>query len=321
MAVSSWRHVPLFAFFSISLWAVALQAAGEAIFRHAAAIKPSPAMRNILLSAAALVFLGNSVVRLADPDLGSQSLEKKLFPCWTAQFLMANNLSPHLFHPYGWGGYLIWKIWPRYKVFIDGRAIDTYPAEVYRDYLRVSTGQAGAFDILNRRGISLALTFLPGGPEATSRIFEGNPQWRLIYEDDLSRVFIRTEELGARKLTYPANPHNLAGRAREAFTRGDFGAARAALERALGLDNRYAPAYLMLGAMELSRGDGPKGVSLTKRALELDPLIESAHYNLALYALRRDDRVLAMEELRKELGNNEGNTEARKLLLKLEAKR
>jgi hypothetical protein len=77
----------------------------------------------------------------------------------------------------------------------------------------------------------------------------------------------------------------------------------------------------MLGAMELSRGDGPKGVSLTKRALELHPLIESAHYNLALYALRRDDRVLAMEELRKELGNNEGNTEARKLLLKLEAKR
>ena len=41
----------------------------------------------------------------------------------------------HLFTPYGLGGYVIWRLAPRYQGFIHGRAVELYPGSVYADYL------------------------------------------------------------------------------------------------------------------------------------------------------------------------------------------
>ena len=41
------------------------------------------------------------------------------------EFLRAHPESGAIYNDYGWGGYLIWKLYPQRKVYIDGRA-DVY---------------------------------------------------------------------------------------------------------------------------------------------------------------------------------------------------
>jgi hypothetical protein len=47
------------------------------------------------------------------------------FPVKAAQFIIDNDLRGNMYNSYNWGGYLIWKLSPERKVFIDGRQI--YP--------------------------------------------------------------------------------------------------------------------------------------------------------------------------------------------------
>ena len=54
---------------------------------------------------------GRIPVRIADEN----------FPVQAVQYIQDHQLKGNLFHHYNWGGYLIWKLWPEQKVFIDGR--------------------------------------------------------------------------------------------------------------------------------------------------------------------------------------------------------
>ncbi|TAN43394.1 MAG: hypothetical protein EPN25_01030 [Nitrospirae bacterium] len=51
------------------------------------------------------------------------------FPVSAADFIQANRLTGNMYNYYAWGGYLIWRLFPEQKVFIDGRALSEH---VYR---------------------------------------------------------------------------------------------------------------------------------------------------------------------------------------------
>src|SRR6185437_5482839 len=48
--------------------------------------------------------------------------EARNFPAAAVSFLAANHPPAPLLNHYNWGGYLIWKLYPQYRVFVDGRA-------------------------------------------------------------------------------------------------------------------------------------------------------------------------------------------------------
>ncbi|MGH9566786.1 MAG: hypothetical protein ACRD4I_12425, partial [Candidatus Angelobacter sp.] len=48
--------------------------------------------------------------------------EARDFPSAAVSFLAANHPPAPLLNHYNWGGYLIWKLYPQYRVFVDGRA-------------------------------------------------------------------------------------------------------------------------------------------------------------------------------------------------------
>ena len=48
--------------------------------------------------------------------------EMQRFPARAVAFLQAHPPSGPIFNHYDWGGYLIWKLYPATRVFIDGRA-------------------------------------------------------------------------------------------------------------------------------------------------------------------------------------------------------
>jgi hypothetical protein len=49
-------------------------------------------------------------------------IERQHFPAGAVAYLQAHPINGPLFNHYDWGGYLIWKLYPSTRVFIDGRA-------------------------------------------------------------------------------------------------------------------------------------------------------------------------------------------------------
>ena len=63
-------------------------------------------------------------------------------------YIRSHYPSARLFNQYGWGGYLIYTLYPSYQVFIDGRA-DVYGESVmnqYHDVVRVKPGWKEVLD-------------------------------------------------------------------------------------------------------------------------------------------------------------------------------
>ncbi len=59
-----------------------------------------------------------------------------------ANYLLAHDISGRMLNDYDLGGYLIYRLWPRHKVFIDGRA-DLYGDDFLKAYFKVDRAGEG----------------------------------------------------------------------------------------------------------------------------------------------------------------------------------
>ncbi|MDH4209650.1 MAG: hypothetical protein OEV76_12295, partial [Anaerolineae bacterium] len=61
---------------------------------------------------------------------------REVFPVSAVDFLADRQTIGKMYNLYHWGGYLIWRLYPEHKVFIDGRA-DVYGDAFIEEYLQV----------------------------------------------------------------------------------------------------------------------------------------------------------------------------------------
>jgi hypothetical protein len=121
------------------------------------------------------------------------------FPSGAADFLEAHRISTRLFNTYEYGGYLIWRLWPQTKVFIDGRALNE---QVFRDYTRIlynhdESGGRSAEQLLDDYGIEVIV--MNGFEYASGSLYKLAPaladprdgKWKLVYTDAQALVYMR----------------------------------------------------------------------------------------------------------------------------------
>ncbi len=77
-------------------------------------------------------------------------------PRGAADFIAAHGAGTRLFNSYGDGGYLIYRLAPRFKVVVDGRA-DVYGDRFIADYLQVYGGAADWKAKFDRLAVDLAV--------------------------------------------------------------------------------------------------------------------------------------------------------------------
>ena len=130
-------------------------------------------------------------------------------PRGAADFLALHHVTQPMFNTYEYGGYLIWRLWPGQRTFIDGRALSE---SVFQDYVRIlynhdsSDGLPGAEDLLNRYGIQVIVmnTFeYATGPAyllAPALADPAQTAWKLVYNDPRALVFMRTPPPGVQSL-------------------------------------------------------------------------------------------------------------------------
>jgi hypothetical protein len=97
----------------------------------------------------------------------------------------------NIFHPQVYGDYLIWRLWPQQRSFIDGR-VHLFDDSVVRDY-RLAFNDSHWDERLARYDIKYLLL---SKDEEENRMMiesaEASDTWKLVYEDSVSVLFERT---------------------------------------------------------------------------------------------------------------------------------
>jgi hypothetical protein len=133
-------------------------------------------------------------------------------PAGAADYLLEHHVSGPMFNTYEQGGYLIWRVWPQERVFIDGRSLSE---TVYRDYNRILFN-AGSYgdqvagpreELLNRYGVQVVvmntMDYVSGAlyPLAIALANPISTEWELVYDDSQAVVFLRRPRPGSPVLS------------------------------------------------------------------------------------------------------------------------
>ena len=93
-----------------------------------------------------------------------------------------------MYNTYGYGGYLIFALEGRNKVFIDGRADIYERTGVLADYGRIAGVAPIALPLLQAYNVQSCLI---ERDEALATLLAASSQWQRVYADDLSALFVR----------------------------------------------------------------------------------------------------------------------------------
>ena len=190
-ALRSARNIPIFAIIAAPILADALwhivETAGGAKFFAAPKIRAPRGLIALNWIVLALIVLAGSA-RVALVVTNQRAVERAKFPAAAVDFLRAEHFAGNVYNAYGWGGYLIWRLYPQTRVFIDGRA-DVY-GDAFIENVFLKTYRAGADwrAPLDQFAVRVVLVE-PGAPLAAQLARE--PAWQKIYGDDQAVIYRR----------------------------------------------------------------------------------------------------------------------------------
>jgi hypothetical protein len=153
------------------LWDLSQDLAG---FRHAGACLP-------IFGLAALLLTSSAAAGFPESRFPVRALEQN------RSILAPASAMPRVLTSDQWADYLIFRLYPRQRVFFDGRS-DFYGPLVGNDYRKLLAAEPGWRALLDRYDFRLAL--LPRDwPLGT--FLGGEPGWREVYRDPVAVLFER----------------------------------------------------------------------------------------------------------------------------------
>ena len=190
-ALRSVRHIPIYALVAVPILSAMIQAClqergvAKRFEHNQTSITTAKASVNALLLAGFLVFV---VARVHYVTNRQAEKEAKELPSAAVSFLAAQRPSAPILNHYNWGGYFIWRLYPDYQVYIDGRA-DLYGDAFMDDlattyYLRGDSWRTP----FERWGIQTVI-LPPDAPLVTA--LAARHDWKTIYADSQAVVLTK----------------------------------------------------------------------------------------------------------------------------------
>ncbi len=114
------------------------------------------------------------------------------YPFDLAQFIEQNKIPGPMYNYYTWGGFLIWSLYPDYRVFIDGRALDDLVNRTADSILKTAPGWDQQLDVYGINFVAIPVIYRESGHiiQLAPALAE-NPNWKLIFLGNNSALFIR----------------------------------------------------------------------------------------------------------------------------------
>jgi hypothetical protein len=110
------------------------------------------------------------------------------FPVKAVDYIIGHPIEGNMFNEFTWGGYLLYRLWPEQKVFIDGQT-DFYGEELTREYADVYNANKNAEDILNKYSITWVI--VRQNSKLASELRKNPDKWKLDYQDERSVIYSR----------------------------------------------------------------------------------------------------------------------------------
>ena len=129
----------------------------------------------IIVSVGIAVFLGS---RYQVQKEALTRFDARVFPVAAADWLVQNPQSGNMFNDFNWGGYLLYRLWPDEKVFLDSQT-DFYGEALVQEYETAWTAAEGWDAVLDAYAVDWAI--LPVAAPLTTRLQETG--WTVLYED------------------------------------------------------------------------------------------------------------------------------------------
>lgn len=142
------------------------------------------------------------------PDKFRPEFDPKSFPVAAVGNLHL-AASDRIFTSDQWGDYLIYRLYPETKVFMDGRS-DFYGSAFNKDYLDILQVNTGWDKTLARFNVDTIL--MPCGSSLTGALKE-SARWRVVYDDGVAVVFRSMQKNAGKTNSITAGEGN--GRDRE----------------------------------------------------------------------------------------------------------
>ncbi len=181
LALRSARNIPLFVLVAIPVLSTQL----AAWIPLRASNKATPRPMQIINAAIVVVLAVFVFLRVASVLANQTNAEREKFPAAAVEWIQKNRPAPNIYNSYGWGGYLIWKLYPDYLVYIDGRA-DVHGDAFIEDFLNIYRASQGWQTELAARDVRLVL-IEPNAPLANA--LANDSLWTRVFSDSQSIIF------------------------------------------------------------------------------------------------------------------------------------
>jgi len=130
-----------------------------------------------------VLFLFSRGIKLDLAQKGNE-FDPKNFPVDAVDWVQENDPGERMFNYFPWGGYLLYRLWPDQKVFIDGQT-DFYGERLTRQYEEVIDMEPGWQDVLKEYKVDWMI--LPTDSPIVIEIAKDN-LWQIVYRDQTAVV-------------------------------------------------------------------------------------------------------------------------------------
>ena len=151
-----------------------------------------------LINAVLIIAIVLAIARAIPSTKELAKRASKQFPVRAVHYLQQHSVPGPMYNGYGYGGYLLWAMGPKHKVFIDGRGDFYEQAGVFSDYISVQDIHPDALAILRSYRINSCII-----PRKTplATLLRAGTDWKEIYKDPLSSIFVRNKQFQPTAMT------------------------------------------------------------------------------------------------------------------------
>lgn len=189
MGLHAQRHLALFALVAAPVLSPLLDGwlwRERAIAPTGPSTVPTRARLNAFIVLALAMF---AFLRVRHAVATQSEAEAARFPAAAVSFLLTYHPSAPIFNDYDWGGYFIWKLYPDYRVYIDGRA-DLYGPALMEQFSAADHLTDDWQKALQNWHIQTVI-LPPKTPLITGLQLQGG--WTTVYADSRAVILSRSE--------------------------------------------------------------------------------------------------------------------------------
>ena len=189
-ALYSSRNIPISSIFLAAIVGPLISLPGTRRFVQRMGVMDSTRRGHLwpIVATVATLMIALNGGHVGSTPLMEANFDARRMPVDAVSFVAQSGVRSPVLSPDYWGGYLIYRLYPRNKVVIDDRH-DFYGEPFLRSYLTTMHVEPGWEDFIKWRSSCLVLP----RSAALSAVLSKMPEWKPVYSDDVAIVFVRSE--------------------------------------------------------------------------------------------------------------------------------